>query len=390
MNEIYLYQEQGQFFGQLGAGAEELGVQELTNLGARNARVGYRGVHFEADPATLYAIIYQCRLFTRILAPLFRFDCHSANYLYKRALDMDWQQLLSLDQTFSIQAVTVHSAIHHSRFAALKLKDAIADHFRQATGERPSVDARDADVALHLYIERNRAVISLDLSAGSLHRRGYRVAKVDAPMQETTAATLVAASGWTGELPLIDPFCGSGTILCEAWMAACQIPTGVLRTRNGLTSLPDYDSRLWQQVKAQCDSRIQVPPTLQIRGSDIDSSAVAAARQNLAKLPEGKRVEVSVADARKLRLETPHQIITNPPYGVRIGDADKVRTLLKDFGDTLKQHCAGSQACIYYGEPGHMKSLGLKPHMRQPLQHGGLDGQCAQYRLFAGPARPPQ
>ncbi len=384
MNEQWIYQQHQQYFGVVAAGLEKLAGDELSQLGATEIRPGYRGLHFEADVKTLYAILYASRLLTRVLAPLCKFDCHSPKYLYRRAAEIDWSSFIAEQDTFAIQAITSHSAIRHSRYAALTLKDAIVDQFRDKTGRRPSVDPRNPDRAIHLHIERNRATISLDISGGSMHRRGYRAVSVEAPMQETMAAALIAVSGWSAERPFLDPFCGSGTLLCEAWMRACQIPAGFLRKQSGAATLPDYDDALCLKVRQELNGRIQVPKHVHIEGQDIDFEAVAAAQRNLAVLPEGDRVQVKQADALKLKLSTATEIVTNPPYGLRLQDRSGAGSLLKRFGDTLKQHCAGSRVTIYYGEPAMSKELGLRPTKKHAISHGGLDGLACTYELFEG------
>jgi putative N6-adenine-specific DNA methylase len=383
-----LYQTEPRFFAVVGTGLEELAAAELVALGAEQPRPGYRGVHFEATPEVLYRVLYGSRLCSRVLAPLVKFDCHSPRYLYRRVHELPWHQLMRLEQTFAVQAVTSHSAIQHSRYAALQVKDALVDRYRAETGRRPNVDADDPDVALHLHVERNRATLSLDLAGRSLHRRGYRQASVDAPLQETLAAAMIAASGWSGDRLLIDPFCGSGTILCEAWMRAACIPAGYLRQRFGLFALPDFDRGLWARTRAAADGAIVLPADVPVRGSDRDVAAVAAARTNLAALPGGERVPVEVADALQLPGESAAVVISNPPYGLRLGDRAQASGLLKDWGDALKQRWTGSEAHLFYGDEKLVKALGLKPWRKLAMQNGGLDGRFCSYHLFAGAARP--
>ena len=386
VDPAFLYQREPRYFATCAPGLEEWGGVELEELGATEVQPGYRGFHFQADARALYGICYGARLFSRVLAPLVRFDCHHTKTLYRRAHDLPWEALLGLDHTFAVQAVTTHSTIRHARYAALCVKDAVADRFREREGRRPDVDARRPDVALHLYLRHNHAVLSLDLSGGSLHRRGYRLATVDAPLQETLAAAIVRASGWQGDRPLIDPFCGSGTLLCEAWMSACRIPAGYLRAGFGLAQLPDYDPDLWQSLRAEMDAHIAVPPGLTVRGGDRDPAAVAAARTNLAQLPGGDRVAVEQADADDLPGWTDAVIVTNPPYGVRLGDADAAAAQLGRFGDRLKQRCPGCLAYVYFGDDRAVKALGLKPDWKKELSNGGLDGRLCRYTLFAGQA----
>lgn len=382
----FLYHRHSRFFALLGDGLEEWGGDELKALGATDIRPGYRGFHFQADTRALYQILYGARLFSRVLAPLIRFDCHSAKYLYRRTHELEWESLFGLEQTFAVQAVTSNSAIRHSRYAALSLKDAVVDRFRDRTGKRPNVDARNPDVAIHLYIHNNQATISLDLVGGSLHRRGYRAQSVDAPMQETLAAGIIRAADWQGRCPLIDPLCGSGTLLCEAWMEACRIPAGYLRESYVFQRLPDYDAALWRDVKAALDGRIHVPAGVRVEGSDIDPAAVAAAGANLNLLPGGEHVSLTQASFESLPGWSHAVIVANPPYGIRLGGREDAEKLVKAFGDFLKQRCADSNAYVYFGDEQLVKKLGLKPSWKKALKNGGLDGRLCRYELFAGPA----
>ena len=243
----FSYQRSNRYFAQTASGFETLATDEFRALGARQIKSGFRGIHFSADPAHLFAVNYQSRLATRILAPLTSFPCHNRDDLYRAGKAIDWSALFSTDKTFGIFAnVSGNAGLTHSKFAALCLKDAVADFFRSRFGRRPDVDKLTPDVWLNLHIDKTRATISLDTSGGSLHRRGYRRESVEAPMQETLAAAIVTISAWNGKRPLIDPMCGSGTLLCEALMRVCRIPAGYLRPRFGFECLPDFNKALWQ------------------------------------------------------------------------------------------------------------------------------------------------
>ena len=223
---MFAYQNDGRFFAQVARGLEELAGAELAELGADEVEASGGGLHFHADAAGLYRVNYCSRLVTRVLAPLAAFPCPSDQALYETARALDWEALLTPENTFAVFANVWDSSITHSHYAALRLKDAIADHFRESSGRRPDVDTEHPDVWISLNIRQDRAVISLDTSGGSLHRRGYRVQSVPAPLQETLAAALVRLSGWQGERPLVDPMCGSGTILAEAYHAVLPHPVG--------------------------------------------------------------------------------------------------------------------------------------------------------------------
>ena len=397
----YLYQKTNHYFGQLASGTEKCGMAELKELGASNIKPGYLGVFFCASQRTLYDIVYRTRIFSRILAPLIVFDCHSEKYLYKTAQNIDWSDFLTLTKTLAITSNVADSNIRHSQYAGQVFKDAIVDQFREKTGERPNVDTRNPDLQLNLYIHENRARISVDLGGGSLHKRGYRAESVEAPMQETLAATIIRLSGWNGERPLHDPFCGSGTLLCEALMKQCNIPAAYLRHKFGFLRLPDFDATVWNQVKTKANSEmVQIgqagmpaphvehpagagqPAQALISGSDISADALKAVRANRKALPGGDTIKVRRADFHDMEGFDNTTIVTNPPYGIRLGDKKDATALLKEFGDFLKQKCTGCTAFIYYGDATLAKKLGLKPEWKQPLRNGGLDGVLCKYELY--------
>jgi putative N6-adenine-specific DNA methylase len=386
----YEYQRSGRFFAQTADGLEELAAAELEGIGAADAKVAFRGVYFTSDHETLYRVNYTSRLVTRVLAPLLTFDCHSAKYLYKTALSIDWSVFLGTGDTFAVTANVANSAIRHSQYAALRVKDAVADQFRERSGRRPDVDPRDPDLWISLYINNNRAVISLDTSGGSLHRRGYRVESVEAPMQETVAAAAVAFSGWDGERPLYDPMCGSGTLVCEALMRYCRIPSGYLRAKAGsrrgaggfgFGRLPDFREQAWWSVRDTADGGVRQLPEGLIGASDADPAAVAAGRANAAALPGGRRIHFKIKKFQDLASLENATILCNPPYGLTIGKAGAA-PLIKEFGDFLKQRCRGSEAYVYLGKRELVKQVGLRTSWKKPLKTGGLDGRLVKYELY--------
>jgi putative N6-adenine-specific DNA methylase len=379
---VFLYQQNQRFFAQLAEGLEEEGADELGRLGARAIRPAYRGVYFEADKAGLYRINYRSRLATRVVAPLASFTCHEPDYLYRQARLIDWKQIMGPEQTLAVFANLANSKIRHSQYAALCVKDAVADYFREQCGRRPDVARIDPDVWINVFIENNRAVISLDASGGSLHRRGYRREGLEAPMQETVAAAAIRMSGWDGTRALADPMCGSGTLLAEALMRACRVPAGFLRARFGFERLPDFDRRTWEAVKAEADGRMLPLAEGLISGSDISGQAVKAARTNCRMLPGGERIALTRSDFRKLEGLEDRVIVCNPPYGIRLGGRGGMEPFYKELGDFLKRRCRGSEAFIYFGDREMIKHIGLKPSWKKPLKNGGLDGRLCKYSLY--------
>ncbi|NLY41335.1 MAG: class I SAM-dependent RNA methyltransferase [Desulfovibrionales bacterium] len=376
---MYDYQQTHTYTAQVADGLEALVCDECTDLGATHCEPGFRFVRFQASPAVMYRIVYYSRLATRVLAPLRHCPCPSAQALYAAGRDICWSDFLSSEQTFAITANVSESAIGHSQFAALKLKDAVADWFRDHGGHRPNVDTRQPDLWIHLHIRHDQAVISIDVSGGSLHRRGYRMASVDAPMHETVAAAMLRMSGWDGTTSLIDPLCGSGTIICEALMLALNLPAALLRSHFGFMHLPDFAPQLWSQIKSHAHTA-ELPAL--IRASDVDPKAVAATRTNLGHVPGGDEVLVGRKDFFERTDMRQTTIICNPPYGLRLGRQEDMGAWYKRFGDHIKQHCTGSTAYVYFGDRTWLKHIGLRPEWKKPLKNGGLDGRLAKFVLY--------
>ncbi|MFO7609962.1 MAG: THUMP domain-containing protein [Candidatus Krumholzibacteriia bacterium] len=379
---MFLYQAQGEFFAQVAGGLEELAAAELRALGADEVRVLPRGLEFRCDRETLYRIVYRARLISRVQAPLTRFDITSGEDLYLKTKKIDWTHLLTLDQTFAVDGNVSRSVIDNSHFAALKVKDVVVDMFRaRYKGKRPNVDTKEPDLAINVHIRNNTATIAIDCAGAPLHRRGYRLRAVTAPMQETLAAAILDFAGWEGKEPLYDPMCGSGTLLSEAWLKAGHLPAGVLRRKFGFMMLPDYNRNDWIKVKFTEDNRVQPVRGGLIKGSDIDPEAVRITRENNARLPGGDELRVRTCDFRELPELPPGLIVCNPPYGLRLEKGTDMAAFMRDFGDFLKQKCQGSRAWVYLGDRELVKQVGLKAQRKIPLLNGGLDGRLVLYEV---------
>ncbi|NQV29485.1 MAG: class I SAM-dependent RNA methyltransferase [Candidatus Marinimicrobia bacterium] len=378
----FQYQKTGKYFGQIANGLEEMAAEEIQKLGATDVQQRFRGLNFTADLPTMYRINYGSRFLTRVLAPLISFDCHSTKYLHKTAMEIPWEELFSPDQTFAIFAQVSNSAITHSKYASLILKDAIADRFREKTGRRPSVDTKFPDIWFNLHIENNRAVISLDTSGGSLHRRGYRLDTLEAPMQETLAAAVVQLTQWDGSKVFIDPMCGSGTIAAEAYMALTHIPANYFRKTFGFEKMPDFEKSIWQDLRQEMDADISIPEQIPVQASDVDPSALRVAKRNLSHLPGGEGIYTHRKDYREITIPEGATLVMNPPFGIRLHTGEDLSTFYKEVGDWLKQKCQGSEAYIYFGERQYLKNIGLRPEWKLPLAHGGLDGRLAKFVMY--------
>ncbi|MEW6602034.1 MAG: THUMP domain-containing protein [Nitrospirota bacterium] len=379
---MYEYQKDSLFFAQIADDIKGPGSRELSALGAVNVKQAYSGIYFNAGMEELYRINYSARLATRILAPLISFECPDTDRLYEQAILINWTDFISAENTFAVFSNVSNSSITNSHYASLRLKDAIVDSFRERAGKRPDVNALDPDIWLNLHIRDDRAVISLDTSGGSLHRRGYRKDSVSAPMQETTAAAIIRYTGWDGTVPLYDPMCGSGTLLCEALMHYCRVPAGLLRERFGFEFLPDYNESSWRKIKKDIDGQIRILPEGLIAGSDSSRQAVEMSKTNIRNLPHGESVKIDTRDFRKLKGLENGLIVVNPPYGIRMKDRQDLDLLYKSLGDFLKRRCRGSSAYVYFGDRRYIRNIGLKPAWKKPLSTGGLDGRLVKYELF--------
>jgi putative N6-adenine-specific DNA methylase len=378
----YIYEKKSRYFAQVAETAKMMAGRELEELGAKDISYEFRGIWFTAAKPDFYKITYQARLLSRILIPLVTFPCKDKDVLYREARKISWEELMTPKQTFSIVANVSESSITHSNFAGLRVKDAIADYFRDRTNRRPSVDTKDPYIVVNLYLHRDVATLSLDASMGPLHKRGYREASVSAPMQETVAAAIIRKSEWDGTVPLYDPMCGSGTLLAEALMKYCRIPAQVFRTRFGFEALPDFDPRLWEEIKQAADKNIRPLPQGLIAGSDISEHSVTAAKTNLMGLHHGADVTVSQIDFREIPGIEDSLIVTNPPYGIRMGKDRDLKSFYQDLGRFLRERCARSTALVYFGDPKYIKHVPLAPSWKEPLTIGGLDGKLVKYQLF--------
>lgn len=381
---MYEYLKNNTFFAQAPGMMEEICEQELIELGAKNTKVAYRGIYFEADKSTLYKINYTSRLITRVLAPLKSFHCRSAKDIMEIASKIEWDKFFSVDQTFAITSSVNKSSINNSLYASQVLKDGIADYFRDKLGKRPNVDTVNPNVRFNLFIEKDKAILNLDTSGESLHKRGYRLLAGEAPMQETLAAAIIRLSGWNGEKPLLDCMCGSGTIVCEALMHYCRIPAQFLRKNFGFFYLPDFEKELWEKIKSETDKLIRPLPNGIISGSDKSDIAIRVAKENLSRIPNSENVKLSIHPFEHINKFENGVLIINPPYGIRLGKRDEVENLYKDLGDFIKTKCKGTTAFIYTGEPTLRKYIGLKTSKRIPLVNGKLEGVLLQIDSYEG------
>ena len=365
------------------AGFEEVLASELTQQGASEVKIVKRGVLFIGDKKLLYNANYLCRSAIRVLKPIVSFKALSEDELYNEVGKINWQQYLGLDSTFSIDGITSYSNITHSKYLALKTKDAIVDQFRNKFGKRPNVNTENPDVSINVRLFKNEATISLDSSGESLHKRGYRVATGPAPMNEVLAASLVLLSGWDGKTNFIDPMCGSGTIPIEAALFARNIPPGYFREDYSFKKWNDFDIELWDQIVNEAKEQIR-DIDIQIIGSDWSGRILETAKENVksAGLKDTVKLKMNFIDDSEPP-QSPGFLVTNPPYGERIKIND-IKSLYKGIGDALKKDYSGYTAWLISSNLEALKFVGLRPSRNITVYSGKLECKFAKFDMYTG------
>jgi len=365
-------------------GFEDILADELRNLGAMHVTKGVRGVQCEGEKGFMYKATLCLRTALKILKPIHSFYIHNEKEYYQKLYDFNWQEVLDLSQTFAVTATLQTEIFNHTQYVALKAKDAIADAFRNATGRRPSVDVLHPDVAIHIHIQRNEVIVSLDSSGASLHQRGYRTATNIAPINEVLAAGILIMSGWQGQCDFLDPMCGSGTFLIEAAMIACNIPANVHRKEFAFERWKDFDENLFNLIFGSCIKKIR-EFHYQIVGYDKAPSAVAKAKDNLANADLGDYIQVFQKDfftTEKEDKQKPLHIVFNPPYNERL-QAD-TEELYSSIGNTLKRNYPNTEAWFITANLEGMKYVGLRPTRKIKLFNGKLESRLLQYKMYEG------
>lgn len=369
------------FFATAPKGLELLLADELRALGAQSVAEKLAGVVFSGDLALAYKACLWSRLANKILLPLKRVPAATPEELYAGIQTIAWDEHIDPEGTFAIHCVCSKSTINHSLFAAQKMKDAIVDQFRQKFAIRPSVARHRPQVSLHVYLHRNEATVSIDLSGESLHKRGYRVAGGAAPLKENLAAAILLRAGWVKIAKeggtLLDPMCGSGTLLIEAAMLAAEIAPGLLRDYFGFLGWKKHQARLWESLRddAQKKHSQGFPKLPVIVGYDSDKNAIKIAFENINRAGLLGKVHVERQDvsvfAPKQNIK-PGLVVVNPPYGERVGEIKELQSLYTLLGDRLKQEFCGWQAAIFTGNPELGKQMGLRARRYYALFNGAL------------------
>lgn len=363
-------------------GLEDVLADELKNLGANDVEIGRRMVSYTGDKAMLYKANLHCRTALRILKPIKEFRASNADEVYEETKKIEWDNYLDTEKTFAIDAVVFSDEFRHSKFVAYKVKDAIVDYFKEKHDKRPSVRVVNPEVKINVHIAHHQCTISLDSSGESLHKRGYRVAQTEAPLNEVLAAGMILKTGWNGKSNFIDPFCGSGTLLIEAAMIAMNMAPGIYRNEFAFEKWPDFDRDLFDELYN--DESGERDFTHTIYGSDIDPNAIKIAEKNIKSAGLAKYIKLEVKAFQQYE-SAPEKgiLVTNPPYGERISMRN-LQELYQLIGERLKHVFVGYDAWLISSNEECLQSIGLKPTVKIPLKNGDLDCEFRNYKIFDG------
>ncbi|TLF40339.1 THUMP domain-containing class I SAM-dependent RNA methyltransferase [Maribacter aurantiacus] len=364
-------------------GFEEILAKELRNLGAGNVEIGIRNVAFDGDTGFMYKANLCLRTAIKIIKPIATFSVLGEDDLYKKIFRMDWAEYLSVDDTFAIDATVFSDNFTHSLYVSQKTKDAIADKFRETDGKRPNVDVKNPDLRINVHIHKDQCNVSLDSSGASLHHRGYRTATNIAPINEVLAAGILLLSGWDGQCDFMDPMCGSGTMLAEAAMIACNIPANINRKGFAFEKWPDFDADLYEKI-IEASLKKTREFHHKIIGMDKAPSAVRKATENIENANLSDYIEVKRDNFFKTEKETegPLHMCFNPPYGERL-DID-MQNFYASIGDTLKQGYPGTNAWMITSNLDALKFVGLRPSRKIKVFNSHLESRLVHYEMYEG------
>ncbi len=364
-------------------GFEKILAEELRILGAGNVEIGVRNVSFEGDKGFMYKANLCCRTAIKILKPIAEFRVMNEDDLYRRMQRINWRKYIDVKTTFAINATVSGPTFTHSQYVAFKTKDAIVDKFRREENTRPNVDVKHPDMRFNVHIQDNWCTVSLDSSGASLHHRGYRTATNIAPINEALAAGLIMMSGWHGQSDLLDPMCGSGTMLIEAAMIACNVPANLNRKEFAFEKWSDWDANLYDLIEASALKRVK-DFRFKITGFDKAPSAILKARENIknAQLSDFITVEEGNFFESEKKGDNFLQIVFNPPYGERL--PIEMEEFYRQIGNTLKSGYPGSHAWLITSNMESLKHVGLKTSRKIKVFNGSLESRFVKYEMYAG------
>ncbi|WP_318434715.1 bifunctional 23S rRNA (guanine(2069)-N(7))-methyltransferase RlmK/23S rRNA (guanine(2445)-N(2))-methyltransferase RlmL [Photobacterium leiognathi] len=371
-------------------GLENLLADELEQLGAQNIQVVHAGVRFKAEQATAYRCCLWTRISSRIIQVLSEFNVRDDMDLYLGATAINWMNYFDSNTRIVVDFNGTNREIRNSQYGAMKIKDAIVDRFTKADLRRPNIDRERPDLRVHMRLSGEKGILGLDMAGSGLHQRGYRSEAGKAPLRETHAAALVIKSGWTPEQPLLDPMCGSGTLLIEAAMMAAEIAPGLKRKRWGFESIKDFDKDAWMEIHAEATVKSRRGPakvTTKFYGREMDRRVLAVARDNAGRAGVKELIDFEYGDATQLVRPEGFEtgvILCNPPYGERLGTTPELISLYKEFGNRLKLAFAGSVAAIYSSSNELLSCMRMRADKQFKLRNGALDCVLKTYLITAG------
>ncbi|WP_132494517.1 bifunctional 23S rRNA (guanine(2069)-N(7))-methyltransferase RlmK/23S rRNA (guanine(2445)-N(2))-methyltransferase RlmL [Providencia alcalifaciens] len=380
-------------FASTARGLEELLKTELEALGASQCKVAQGGVYFQADDRVMYQSLLWSRLASRILLPLNDFDVYSDLDLYLGVQAIDWSEIFDVNDTFVVHFTGTNEEIRNSQYGALKVKDAIVDSFVRKLDQRPNVARQEADIRINVYLNKERASVALDLSGDSLHIRGYRDLAGQAPLKETLAAAIISRSGWQKNTPMVDPMCGSGTLLIEAAMIAADRAPGLYRQHWGFNAWLKHNPELWREVVTEAQVRFRQglkDTTSRFYGFDIDKRVLDMARANARRAGLQDLITFNHGDAAALenpvKTDITGTIISNPPYGERLESEPALIALHSQFGRIVKARFPGWRLSIFSASPELLSCLQLRSEREFKAKNGPLDCVQKNYQLAETPS----
>lgn len=363
-------------------GLEPALVENLEEIGYKNVISINRGAQIKGTWEDVYKLNFLVRCGISVLVELTQFIFENKEDLYKQIRAIGWTQWFDVNKTIAIRGFVQSNMFNNTQFPLLLTKDAIVDDFRARTGKRPDVDLKNAQVVLDIYILENQCTLSINTSGDPLFKRGYRKETGLAPLNEVAAAGMIYLSGWDRKSTMIDPMCGSGTIIVEAAMISSNTPAGILRDNYTFMHLKNFDASVWEQIKSDASKRIQ-PITCRFFASDSSEMMINKARRNIRSLPFLKNIDLQVKDFQEVTKPTDFGVvICNPPYGERIGE--NIEVLYQAFGDWMKQKMSGYACWLLSSNQDALKHVGLKANKTIKMFNGSLPCEFKRYDIFDG------
>lgn len=378
------------FFATCPRGLENILAKELKACGGRDVKKTDGGVAFTGNLATCYDANLNSTVATRILMRVGRGEYRSEDDLYRAAFRINWPNWFAVKHDFMVKVTAVRCPLKSLEFITLRVKDAVVDKFRQAMDQRPSVNTRRPAVRIHVFLTARQYQYYVDTSGQALFQRGHRQASVEAPLRENLAAGILKLIQWEPEIPLLDPMCGSGTFLLEAAMMAQGVAPGLNRSF-GFEKLKNFESDIWKKIKNKALKRVKPAAFQYLYGSDMSQEAIQATEKNLE--AAGLREAVSLSQQDFSAITAPHDkgfMVTNPPYGVRIGEDEALAELYPKMGEVLKREFAGWNTYFLTNDMRLPKLMRLSPSKRTPLFNGSLDCRLFEIKMVAGSNRKPK